>query len=71
MQTDRQTPACGIVVALYRGKVVARWGASRWEPGGTGGHRMGREPEDQGPTRGRGKLAKAGGKLEKIFEKTY
>ena len=37
MQTDRQTPARGIVVALYRGKVVewwrdtvvARWGAGR------------------------------------------
>lgn len=55
--TDRQTRARGIVVALYRGKVVARWGA-----GGAGAQwaGTGRGAGAQGPTRGRRKL-RAGG----------
>ena len=44
MQTDRQTPARGIVVALYHGKVVPR------QRGGVAG------PRARGPTCGRGKL---------------
>lgn len=53
MQTahaDRQTPARGIVVALYRGKVVEWWRdtAVGCRPGG----RVRREP--QGPRAGEG-----------------
>lgn len=49
MQTahaDRQTHARGIVVALYRGKVVTRHSGSAvgGAPAGPG-----REPQDQGP----------------------
>lgn len=50
MQTDRQTRARGIVVALYRGKVVTR------QSGSAVGRQTGpgREPRARDPRAGKG-----------------